>query len=163
MSHDRERQAADPAGLHHLTLDTGDLRWSPRSEVADEVVALVAAHIAAARRRGPAPIPGQPGYTARARARGRVLGLTVRGPAGQPLIGMAVAPDRPQALAAPWALPAALVARVPPLDPSDAPVCLVWLLVGLATVPEAAHWLGDYERCTAWAWIEQINRRNRSR
>lgn len=151
MSHDRDRQAL--SGLHHLTLDTGDLRWSPRSEVADDVIALMAAHIANARRRGPAPIPGQPGYTARARARGAVLGLTARGPSDQPLIGVVVAPGRQQALAATWALPAALAARVPPLAPPDAPVCLAWLLPGLATAPEAAHWLGDYERCVAWAWL----------
>src|SRR5690606_15382947 len=31
---------------------------------------------------------------------------------------------------------------------------------GLALYPEAANWLGDMERCLAWAWIEYVvNRR----
>lgn len=139
-------------GLHHLTLDTGALRWSPRAEVADDVIAIAAAHIAAARRRGPSPIPGQDGYDARAMASKGVLALTARH-RGTPIMGLVVAPTRAVAVAAEWALDPARADLVPSLTPADAPVCLAWLLPGLIAVPEAAHWLGDYERCVAWAWL----------
>ena len=143
------------AGLWHVTLTSGDVRWSPRTEVADHVIGEVAAHIAAARRRGPAPIPGQPGYTARARARDGLLGLTVR--AGiAPIVGILVSPSLEAAQEADaWAMPPVSDLRpaIPSL-PTAAPVCLVWLLPEVVWLDrEALAWLGDYERCAAWAWL----------
>lgn len=143
------------AGLWHVTLTSGDVRWSPRTEVADTVIAEVAARIAAARRRGPAPIPGQPGYTARARARDGVLGLTVRA-GGEPIVGMVVAPSLDAAREAEWwAMPPVSDLRPdPPPLPGPAAVCLAWLLPAIVTLDrEALGWLGDYERCVAWAWL----------
>ena len=43
-------------------------------------------------------------------------------------------------------------------DTSDGEHCpglLVWLEPGIARDPEAAMWLGDAERCIAWALIEE--------
>lgn len=39
--------------------------------------------------------------------------------------------------------------------PRPGPWCLVQLYDTMALVPtEGAAWLGDYERCLAWAWLE---------
>ena len=140
-------------GLWHVTLTTGDVRWSPRAEVADAILPTVAAHIARARRRGPAVVPGQADVTARARSHGHALAVTLRWHDDDEILRMWIAPTLARALelAAPcdW-MPAA--AMVP------APACLVRLADGLARYPAVAHWLGDYERCTAWAWLERSRR-----
>lgn len=36
------------------------------------------------------------------------------------------------------------------------PWCAVRLEPGIALYPETAHWLGDFERCLAWAWLERL-------
>jgi hypothetical protein len=38
--------------------------------------------------------------------------------------------------------------------PPSAPWCAARIEGGLAHYPGAAAWLGDFERCLAWAWIE---------
>ena len=139
-------------GLHHVTLDTGHVRWSPRSEIADDLIALVATHIAAARRRGPADVPRQPGYTARALARHGALAVTVRWQDEAEVVAIYVGATLLDAVT----LGVALGEPAPPIlqpEPAEAPACLVRLGVGLLDHPAAAAWLGDYERCMAWSWL----------
>ena len=38
--------------------------------------------------------------------------------------------------------------------PPEAPWTLSASLVGLAWHPEAADWLGEFEVCAAWAWLD---------
>ena len=46
---------------------------------------------------------------------------------------------------------------VMPPKPPSAPWLAVVLLPGIATDTDAAHWLGDFERCLAWLIIEREN------
>ena len=43
-------------------------------------------------------------------------------------------------------------------DRPQAPWCAARLEPGLATHIAAAEWLGDYERCLAWAWLSRVER-----
>jgi len=144
--------------LCHLTLGTGHVRQSPRSEVGDDAIVMLRPVLERALR-GTTPMPGPPGYELRAAKEGNALMVTVsRVRAGAPLVEIAVAPDD-AASAALWAHVtrlqerAGLPRRAQDLGPS-APWCTAVLLPGLAADPEAAHWLGDLERCIAWTWIE---------
>jgi hypothetical protein len=40
-------------------------------------------------------------------------------------------------------------------DRPQTPWCAAKLMPGLSAYPAAAMWLGDMERCVAWAWIEK--------
>lgn len=84
-------------------------------------------------------------------------------PQGPALVTMAVA-MRPRQGAGLWrTLHNLLGGAMPPLvtDPATQPPA-PWLAVALhlpALLPAphpALHWLGDAERCIAWAWIEHV-------
>jgi len=157
--------------LHHVTLTTGHARRSYRREVTDQAVAVCAELIARAmggRAAEPVPIPGVGDYHLTGRAGGRCLVANVW-------------PGRPAPMLNEPSLPAPLVtigiaahsacgarlwrilhqhgetpvvtdpARCPP-----EPWVAVAIDAGLAHHPEAAHWLGDFERCLGWAWIGAI-------
>ncbi len=57
-----------------------------------------------------------------------------------------------------WRQMVALQQRVwpdlPVLEQPDAPWCVALLLPALATDHGAQAWLGDFERCAAWGWME---------
>lgn len=147
-----------PRYIRHLTLDTGDQRDSYRGEVSDEVLAVLRPlleRVAAGER---VPVPGEIRPTCTmtgAVGRSRSLLLTVSGPPVHdehvPLVTIGVAPDS-LASATLWRewLNRERDDRTP-----MAPWCAVRLWPTLALYPEAAHWLGDLERCIAWAWLER--------
>ena len=86
--------------LAHVTVDTGDHRASPRSEVSGEAIAMVAPMIDEALRSGRAPIPGPlgEGLTVDITEREGILLVTVGGdPQQAPLARFVVARD-----GAPW-------------------------------------------------------------
>lgn len=148
---------ARPRYLRHLTLDTGDQRDSYRHEVADDVLALLRPMIEQARLCH-ATIPGVPGgYTLHAwTGRGALL-CEVMGPAGSTdpgpaLVAFWVARD---SLSSAHAWRAIVASGYATGSAPPAPWCAVSLRAGLAQHPDAAHWLGDLERCIAWAWIDQ--------
>lgn len=147
-----------PDFITHVTLNTGHSRSSPRSEVARETLVAIKMHLAAALEH-PALIPGNPppdGCTLIGFENGPHMVATVqRG--DERLVTIAVA-TRSRGAAEVWELlhdthPVHALKterqKVPP-----APWCAVRLEAGLDRHPAAWHWLGDYERCVAWAWIE---------
>lgn len=150
--------------LQHVTLDTGHVRRSPRSEVEAETIPAVSRLLSLALAGDEAWIPAvEPRCRLTAAASGRCLVATVWGPdAGEqrvPLATLGVA-GRSTCGSRLWrrlhdGRPAEMpalktdAARVPP-----EPWCAVRLEPGLALHPEAAEWLGDLERCLAWAWLE---------
>lgn len=147
--------------IEHLTLQTGHQRRSYRDEVGDDIIAMLRPlleRVAAGER---VEVPGavEPrGCTMTgAIGRSRSLLLTVSGPAYEgrsetpilpPLATIGIAPDS-LASAALWRewRGGERDDRTP-----RAPWCAVDLWPGLALHPGAAEWLGDYERCCAWAW-----------
>jgi len=151
--------------LNHLTLTTGHLRRSLRTEVADEAIAACAALLDAALADEDAwvPIPhAEPACSLSVMRVRRCLLVSVRGPEELLLATVGIAAESRCAPSL-WRLltevgPAA--ATLPDLDRPAQPWCAARLEAGLAIYPEAAHWLGDFERCLAWAWIERIAARN---
>lgn len=149
-----------PRYLRHITLDTGHQRDSYRSEVADDVVALLRPLIDDSirlRAPVPVPVPGLAGYVIEAMGgRNRALMVSVWGP-----LSPAVPQARPllvEFAVAPTSLAGSMIWRdwdaSPGGRPPSAPWCVVSMSEGLAEDPEAAQWLGDLERCIAWAWID---------
>ena len=132
-----------PVPLAHYTLDTGHLRASPRSEVGPGITELLA----------PLRTPGLhdvPGFAA-CRVRTAIIDTTLRadiGGAGGELATIWVCTG------AAGLERATYDAGHPAVLDLALPACLVRLRAGIAADPSAAHWLGDFERCLAWAWIE---------
>lgn len=163
--------AASPY-IAHVTLSTGHLRRSPRSEVDDDTIAILVPWLASARAAGsiPTPLPGEAfaGFTAKVLVEQGSLVCTVYGPAGRfphlagmpeaqdgvPLVTFGVA-QRSRHSKALWAALVA-VSDVPPrCAMPDSPWCGVVLHPTLPAFQDAAEWLGDFERCVAWAWISR--------
>lgn len=128
--------------LNHYTITTGHNRVSPRSEVG----VGVAESLATMCRAGTHPMPGFAGYTVLVRIEGAVLAATVERGA-VPLVTMLVCRDADglqRAIRVSGCIPAVSLA---------APAVLVDVHATAAGDP-ALDWLGDFERCLAWAWIE---------
>lgn len=152
-----------PRFLRHLTLDTGDQRDSYRDEVSDEVIAVLRPLLDRAVTGERVEIPGdaEPRCTiTAATGRGRALLITVwgppygadgiRAPKGVPIATFGVAGS---------SLASATLWREWQKRERDdrtptPPWCVVRIEPGLAIFPTAAEWLGDFERCCAWAWLE---------
>lgn len=135
----------------HLTLNTGHARRSPRSEVADDVVARLRPLVAA----GGGPIPGPtPGYTVRITHEGQDAIFTVSHEE-TPVLTAGVA------TANPWKVWEALLTMAPITVMTTArkvgmPAEPPWLAVVLHDLsrPADLHWLADFERCLAWTLME---------
>lgn len=85
--------------------------------------------------------------------------VTVYGPArdggeAPPLVTFGVAKRRRQGRDL-WAMMVAQHGARPGTRMPGEPWCAVALHPALALDPEADAWLGDFERCVAWTWIEQ--------
>lgn len=136
--------------LQHVTLTTGDVRRSWRSEVHDGVVDTLRPLVARAVAGEAVLLPGPHSLTLTAEARGRSLLATIHG-AGAALVRMGVA-DRSTAGAGLWRH---LTGDTLPRPRT--PWCAATLEPGLVLHPDmvqVAALLGDLERCLAWAWIE---------
>lgn len=154
--------------INHITLQTGHTRRSDRAEVSGETLARVGPWLAALVESGqPAPLPvsGLADYTGHATVLDGALIVTISGPAptdgpmagkSPPLISMGVA-QRSRHGAALWPLMTGTV--MPPAKPSVQRPGEPWAAVAIwptaALYPESAQWLGDLERCIAWAWMER--------
>jgi hypothetical protein len=138
--------------LNHITLDTGHNRRSPRSEVSDEAIAMVGAHLRRAIAAGSDPIPTRP-YDLMATAVGRYLICTIMD-GSMPALTFGVAP-RARGAKKLWDV---LVAnRGYPVDTAQPPGA-PWLATRIERADltrKIATWAADYERICAWAWIER--------
>lgn len=154
--------------IQHLTLTTGHLRRSPRSEVDGETLARIGPWLAAAvddSRAMPLPVSELADYTALAKVFDGSLLVTISGPpptagpmAGRapPLVTLGVA-QRSRHGAALWPLLTGptMPAVKPGLKRPGEPWCAVALHPTIMMYPGAMEWIGDLERCIAWAWIER--------
>lgn len=163
-----------PRYLHHLTLPTGHDRLSPRSEVSAGTLRALAPIL----REAGGEIPGiGGGHRVRiTRAQGCAVYTVDCAPPRPdvprpPLVTCWLAAS-PEGAAAAWAdaerLYLALSEATGPLgraqrdlgtewpaQPAELPWLAVLTLPGLAFAPAAAQWLGDFERCLAWALLEE--------
>lgn len=151
---------------NHITLTTGHCRRSSRTEVDDATVALLHPWLLTAIRSGqiePLPVPALSHYGARAI---KEIGLvvTIYAPRGPHTIGrthtgnslpiatLGIA-QRSREARDLWALLVANFGATPGTKAPDTPWCAVALHDKLMDYPDALDWLGDLERCIAWAWI----------
>jgi hypothetical protein len=156
--------------INHLTLATGDNRRSPRAEVGDDTLAALVPWLdsltSAPGVRLPLPVASLSHYAATATVEAGALLCTVWAPAGPfqpgrpapgeglPIVTFGVA-QRSRHGAALWALLARQFAVRPGLQRPSEPWCAVVLLPAALHYPDAMGWLGDFERCVAWAWISR--------
>ncbi len=135
--------------LCHYTITSGHSRQSPRSEVRDDVIAELAPLLCPGNHPMPAPAGG---YRLRVTIDGSTMAATVTTGSGIPLATTIVCVDQA-------GLDAALRATgMIPATEISLPCALVEIHPTLALDPDASGWLGDFERCIAWAWIEQAGR-----
>ncbi len=152
--------------LNHITLSTGDCRRSPRAEVDDETLALLHPWLTrslASGRIEPLPVAPLSHYGARVI---KEIGLlaTIYGPRGPhnpgaphpgehvPIVTLGVA-QRTREADDLWAHLVANFGAQNGIAMPAAPWCAVVLHQNIVAFSEAAEWLGDLERCIAWAWI----------
>ena len=145
--------------VNHLTLATGHVSRIHRGDVAGEALARVAPWLGAMAQSGsPAPLPvsAVSDYTASAAVSDGALIVTISAGSGRappPLVTLGVAKHSRHG-AALWPLltgPSMPRIKTGLQSPAE-PWCAVILWPSLALHPSAAAWLGDLERCIAWAW-----------
>lgn len=170
-----------PRYLEHLTITSGDSRRCWREEVADEILDMLRPLIDRAIETGrhvPLPDVVSPRSTITAsQGRARALLVTVWGPAlpqgsfsgiatskgGRvqvhpappiPLVTLGVAPTS-LASAELWRkmVPGGGEEQLPQPPAPSVPWVAVRLHETATLWPEALSWLGDFERCLAWAWV----------
>lgn len=159
--------SADPY-LHHITMTTGDTRRSYRRECDDGVIAQLAPVVIECEREGTAQFPSPTGLMQidriddADRPSRHVAIWAIREPQGPALVTLALA-MQDRAGAGVWrTLHAGHCEPVPLATRVDRRPGAPWLAVILhvaAMVPgphPAITWLGDAERCIAWAWIEGV-------
>lgn len=132
--------------MNHYTITTGHSRFSPRDEVGLDIIKLLQPMLTP----GKHPIPGKEGYTAEVLTEGRSLLCTVWDN-DRPCVTFGVAPDRESSDLL-WPALIKLSEGVTPVCPSPPWVAVAIVLIG----PSEVGWLGDFERCLAWAWVDKI-------
>jgi hypothetical protein len=136
--------------LHHVTIETGHSRISTRTEVKNDVIKILKDWIHQALDPHTitveVPSDASPPYTAMALYTGRSLLIKIINPQNQLILSFIVS-DRHDQRA--WNLIMPETATVPPT-----PYCAVTLK---PTLDPALSWLGDFERCVAWAWLEMLS------
>jgi hypothetical protein len=152
--------------LAHITLQSGHIRVSPRTEVRDEVLALLAPWLDQALASGkPMALPVQAlsHFSARASEEDGALLITLFGPRGPhvpgtpapgvlPLVTLGVAQLSRHGEVL-WPLLVALPGTTPGIKRPAEPWCAVALHPTATTYVGDVEWMGDFERCVAWAWM----------
>jgi hypothetical protein len=158
--------------IRHVTLSTGHARDSSRAEVADATLKVLAPWLDRALETGgrpvPLPVPSLASFSAVAIPQGRGgLVVTLYGPAGPhipgrtapagqagiPLVtfGIGLGPEESDI----WEQMAEAFGVAPGLEFPPGPWCAAFLHAAAAAYPHSLTWLGDFERCVAWAWISR--------
>lgn len=141
--------------INHLTISTGHTRRSPRAEVGDDTLRWLVPWLrqaVALGTRQPLPVAALARYSLLAQIEDGALLATLFGGQDAPLVTVGVA-QRSRQGAALWDKMMATFTAVPGLERPAEPWCAVVLHAALLDDPGAGEWLGDFERCLAWAWI----------
>jgi hypothetical protein len=159
--------------INHVTLSTGDVRRSPRSEVSDDTLKLLFPWIEEATTYAafvPLPIRELSHYAIKAFVFDLDLVVTIYGPLGPhtpgerhkgefiPVATFAVAQSKEQGDTLWGQMTDSFQANQDCKQPETP-----WLAVAqydTAAIFFDTGWLGDFERCIAWAWIEKTRRKN---
>ncbi|MFW5834306.1 MAG: hypothetical protein ACOCYE_09425 [Pseudomonadota bacterium] len=155
--------------MAHITLNTGDVRISPRHEVDPLALRVSSSLLRKTLASGqPVPVPRCSDYAFQASPRSGGVVATVSLDAGHPLVPVVTFGIFARACGGErlWrhlhecdgvpVLPYATSAAQVPASPW----CAVRFERGVSIAFDALLWLGDFERCVAWAHIDsgQLNR-----
>jgi hypothetical protein len=162
--------------IWHISLNTGDTRQSWRHEIDQTLMPRIAQLLDAAldddaRDPTPAemdehplgtPIPRIalpiPGYYLSATGDGRCLLASVSASDETLLVTFGVAAHA-RCGAGLWRVLTEMPKLINPAPTRpQAPWCAARLQPGLVIYPSAAYWLGDLERCIAWAWLDRVTK-----
>lgn len=144
--------------LAHVTLTTGHVRRSPRDEVGAPALEVLRPLLARVLAGETVEVPWVDGtYRLRGVADAGCCALVLLGDDAAIVATIGIGGD-PAGSPALWrqlhqyALDAAPVVT-DPAAPPPVPWCAARLDVGATTHPDAMEWLGDLERCLAWAYL----------
>jgi hypothetical protein len=149
-----------PNALIHYTLNTGHSSPSPRSSFSDRILRDFSRFL----RNGTHPLPQIPSYTCRVTLDGDVL-LAAVYQGDRQCVTFGVAPNDDAATAL-WPLLERLylnLGDLPGLRSADlavphAPFTTPWCaVISWAATTSELRWLGDFERCLAWGWVEELS------
>ena len=153
--------------LNHLTLSTGHLARTQRSDVAPAVTKLLAQWLPGtinSNRAHSLPVPALSHFSAQVFVQAGALVVTVSAPVGPheqgkphagqtlPLITLGVA-QRSRQGADLWASLTKAFDTARGLEMPGAPWLAVAVHPGVLVYGGPVEWLGDFERCVAWAWL----------
>ena len=142
--------------INHVTLSTGHLCQSLRTDIDDTVLARLAPWLSTALAVGVAvPLPSPfVNYKARATHEGGALLCTVLAADDTPMAIFGVVLHSRAALDV-WSM---LVAQFDAADGLKCPAppwCAVNVFSGVPQHVDALEWLTDFEQFVAWAWVER--------
>ena len=140
--------------INHLTISTGHSRRSPRAEVGDDTLTWLVPWLRKAVALGtpqPLPVAALARYSLLAQVEDGALLATLYAGPDAPLVTIGVA-QRSRQAATLWNKMITAFGA-PGLERPAEPWCAVALHAALLDHPGAGEWLGDFERCIAWAWI----------
>lgn len=152
--------------INHITLSTGHCRRSPRSEVSDATLDILRPwllDLVESAGKSPLPVAELSHFSALAIVEVGLV-VTIYGPSGPyisgrpnktdgaPIVTIGVA-QRTRQGSELWSKLSKHFVTVAGLEPPSTPWCAVALHENIMAFPDAAEWLGDLERCIAWAWV----------
>lgn len=153
--------------INHITLATGHIARTSRADVAPAVTEALAAWLPATLNSGQLhalPVPELCHFAAQVLVQDGALVVTVSAPIGphqpgqphagqtMPLVTFGVA-QRSRHGAVLWGMMIKAFGCKPGLQAPQTPFCAVAIHPGIAIYKGPVEWLGDFERCVAWAWI----------
>lgn len=155
---DSEHGTVGGIAMHHYTLNTGHSRISPRSEVGDDVIEFMQLFLESGDYDLHQNFPGWSLKTTND-AQGLLATLAFK---NQPVVTIGVVSDDDEADVL-WPMLESMYHNISELPlyraadfaatkkPPSAPWCAVVLVQPLL----CTDWMGDFQRCLAWAWIEE--------
>lgn len=148
--------------IHHITLATGHVARTSRADVTDDTITALRPWLQAAIAHiDDYPLPGPLGtrdqFRAQVTIQAGALVCTVFGTTpGAPLVplvtfGVAARSRQSRDL---WAMMLAQFGAQCGIRAPEPPWCAVAIHAGFALQHGASAWIGDFERCVAWTWLE---------
>ena len=143
--------------LNHITLSTGHTRSSPSTEVSQDTIKALRPWLDACIKHIddyplPGPLGARDGFVMSASIKDGALLCHV----GQsvPLVSFGIA-ARSRQSGELWAWMCAQYGSADALQAPAAPWCAVALRPGYFEQHGMSAWIGDFERCVAWTWLER--------
>lgn len=152
--------------ITHITINTGHTSRIHQGDVSGETLARVGPWLHAlvqSRQLLPLPVSDLSAYTAHAAVQDGAVVLTVSGPTitdGGPMLGVSppvvtIGVAKKSRHAHLWSL-MTTGQHMPPAAPGikapQTPWCAVTVWPSAQICADAFDWIGDFERCVAWAW-----------